>query len=129
MSPTKQDLKMRFGEGAFGPYPDYTGPEAGLPGDTGGGAYPMPSTLHPDITDERGQLANTMSQGILAPNGAGTGLPGVPWDVPNEGTRKWQQEVYEPTAGWLMQRDKAARADVGVISQEVEMSRIGEVNI
>ena len=60
MSPSKQDIKMRFGEmpGGFGPYPDYTGPEA-APGGSGG-VFDSFRQQGADVEDRRGELASLM---------------------------------------------------------------------
>ena len=101
MPQTKQDLKMRFGEGGgFGPYPAYAGPEAAL-----GGGFPdfRQST---NIEDRRGMP---------------DAMPGVPGGMPSSQNllgytpQQWSAEDYpasfnERFAGRRRRRSRPAYA-------------------
>ena len=94
MPQTKQDLKMRFGEGGdFGPYPAYTGPEAAL-----GGGFPdfRQST---NIEDRRGMPD--------APLGVPGGMPSSQ-NLLGYTPQQWSAEAYPASFNERFGGDAAA---------------------
>ena len=118
MPPTRQDLKMRFGEGdIFGPYPAYTGPEAAP---SGGNDVYSQFRQSANIEDRRGEQFMPEQQGPATPlpaqrqcpvSSATTRTSRTGVIPPGQLTPRWNEFIYEGTDRPTMARDESLGPD------------------